>query len=157
EAGSADVADPEVAREAVERETPGVAQPVADDLPGGARLRRVDPKNLAELTAEILRSVLGIANARGAVRRVRSAVAQPDVGEAAPVERELTALVVVVGLGDVEQLSRARRDGDSVVGAELDDAGVAVPIRVVDVEEVVLLVPGVERHRQEPQLTAASD
>jgi hypothetical protein len=44
----ADVPDPEVARLAVEREAPRIAQPVADDLPRRSRSCRVDAEELAE-------------------------------------------------------------------------------------------------------------
>src|SRR5439155_26758076 len=77
-----DVADVEVAGLPVEREAPGIAQPVADDLRTRPARLQVHPQQLAEARAEILGAVLGIAS--------RAAVAHSNVEVAVRPERKLT-------------------------------------------------------------------
>ena len=57
----ADVADVEVARRAVEREPPRVAQPVAHDHRRRVRFFDVEAQQLAERRAQILGTVLRVA------------------------------------------------------------------------------------------------
>jgi hypothetical protein len=131
-----DIADVEVAGRAVEREAPGVAEPVGDDL----RLRRaaadVDPDELAEQASGILR------------RRLRVPVADPDVEEAVRSELELTAVVVVAALGRNEHVEELTHP--SAAGAVLDHVEVAVAADVVDVEPSAAAVVGREREREKP-------
>src|SRR4029077_21156127 len=108
------------------REAPGVPQPVADD----ERLRTLPPdvelQQLAGGRPQVLGPVLGIdAGAAVACSRVEIPVGP---------EREVPAVVVrirVVLEEDLPQLPRLAREAARLV---LDDARVAVAIRVVDVE-----------------------
>jgi hypothetical protein len=102
-----DVGDPQVAAQAVEREAPGVAQPVGPDLAAGAgdaderiaggdgvgqpRVAAVDvdAQHLAEQGVERLTVLLRIAAA--------AAVAGGDVEEAVRPEGDLAAVVVGAG------------------------------------------------------------
>ena len=65
--------------------------------------------------------------------------------------------MVFVGLLDEEKLACARRNRDAVRRRVLDDVRVAVEIRVVDVEEMVLRIARVEGDRQQPALAARPD
>src|SRR6186997_1343045 len=56
-----DVADPEIARDAVEAVPPRVAQADRDELGRGLRLPHVEPEQLPEQGVRVLRAVLGIA------------------------------------------------------------------------------------------------
>src|SRR5262249_27931712 len=125
-AASTHVADPQVTGRAVEREAPGVPQPVADDL--GLRMRRVDvdPEQLAEQRVEVLRSVLRVS--------LGAAVAHADVESAVRAEGQLAAVVVRVRLGDEEELPGRARNCTPAVRAVSDDAGVPAAVGVVDVE-----------------------
>src|SRR5205823_2333128 len=131
----------------VEREAPRVPQ--AERRHRHAAARGVDPEQLAELRRGVLRAVLGVA--------AGAAVAHADPELAVGPELELAAVVVRVGLRDEQKLPRRARDRASPVGAVLDDARVAVPVGVVDVEEPVLRVAGVEGDREKPLLPAAQD
>ena len=144
-----DVGDVEVAGRAIEGEPPGIAQAVSHRLPCGTALQRVDPQQLAELDAQILRAVPGVPG--------RAAVAHADVEQAVRPELQLAAVVIGVRLLDEEELPGARGDRPAVARSELDHARVAVPIGVVDVEAVVLRIRGTERDGEQPALAAARD
>ena len=145
----ADVADPEVAGVAVEREPPRVAQPVRPDLgPGAVACRRtgcrrapctrVAPRSGFGSMRRILPSSVssdcplppgGVARAGVAGA---AAVAEPEVQVAVGAERELAA--VVVGLRLLDRAgSSARRRGSALppVHRVLVDLGVAVGVGVV--------------------------
>ena len=84
-----------------------------------------------------------------------AAVAHADVEVAVGPELELAAVVVRVGLRDGQQDPRARRvglvgiaGGDVVAG----DDRIALEIRIVDEEEAVVGVVGVERDREQAAL-----
>ncbi len=108
----------------------------------------VQAKQLPEPALEILGVAVGIALA--------AAVARAGVEVAVGAERQLPAVVVLVRLVDEEELADADRllPGPRAV---LDDARVAVYVRVVHVEEAVGRVARVEGERQEPLLAAALD
>ena len=154
-----DVADREVAGGAVEREAPGVAQPVGVHLGGRAARPGVDAEDLPQSTARVLRVVGRVV--------ARAAVAGADVQEAVGAELQLPAVVVAVrGMVDLEHRPPGRRIGEvrlrrrAVELLDRDDAavGVARPrSRVVDVEEPAGGVVGRERHRQEPLLAYRDD
>ena len=142
----ADVADPEVAGLAVEREPPGIAQAVGDNL--GSRLGRVhvEGEELAQPLREILSAILGIA--------ARTAVAQAEPEPAVGREGELAAIVVRIRL-----FLREEHAGGGLVHAAsilprpvLDHARVALDVGVVDVEERVGLVARMEREPEETLL-----
>jgi hypothetical protein len=69
----------------------------------------------------------------------------------------MAAVVVRVRLVDEENLSRTREDGAIVARPELDDACVAVSVRVVDVEEPVPRVRRAECNGEKTALAAAAD
>ena len=102
---------------------------------------------MPEPAGEILGAVLGIAAV--------AAVAHAHVEEPVGPEGELAAVVVRVGLGDVEEL--AGLDGLSAARAVLLHARVALGVGEVDVEEPVRLVVGMERHREQALLAAVGD
>ena len=141
----ADVADPEVAGLAVEREAPRVAQSERDHLPRRARARRVDAQHLPERRRHVLRAVLGVV-ADDAFDR--AAVAHADVEEA---RRGRTRAARRCDSG-----AAARRRAASRVAfvAELTSITlrVALQVGVVGVEEMVPRVRRVERDREEPAL-----
>src|SRR4029079_16891849 len=104
----------------------------------------VEREQLAQLFVQVLRSVLGIAT--------RAAVAHANVEPTVRPERELAAVVVRVRLVDEEKL--APLDGGRISGLVLDDACVAVRVRVIDVEEPRRLVLRFEGDREQPPLAA---
>ena len=55
----ADIGYVQIAGCSIEREAPGIAQAVADDLPARASFRRIDPEQLAQPLVEVLRTVPG--------------------------------------------------------------------------------------------------
>src|SRR5207244_8133131 len=102
-----DIADPQVAGDPVERETPGVAEPVRPDLRSrvadrdervvrGDGVRTVsgrpwcDPQDLSEERREGLTVALRVASA--------VAVTETDVAASVRAEHQLTAVGVAVGL-----------------------------------------------------------
>src|SRR6185503_8932240 len=128
-----DVADPEIARSAVEAIPPWVAQADRDELGRGLRLSHVEPEQLSEQDVRILRAVLRIA--------ARTAVAQADPQLPVRPELEVPPVVVRVGLRDPEDLLRAPGQGAAVRGAVADDPRRAVAARgVVHVEGPVARV-----------------
>ena len=162
----ADVADPQVAGLAIEREAPRVAQAERPDevvtrhadvgIRGRDRVRLprvdVDPEDLAQQRTEALGAVAGIAGA--------AAVAHPDVEIAVGPEREHPAVVVRVGLRDAKD--DLDRRGVGLAGVRrrsqvLRDHRVAVAVRVVDVELAVPAVVRVERQTEEAALAARRD
>src|SRR5829696_7255217 len=163
----ADVADRQVAVAAVEREAPGVAQAVGVDLAAGARapaervpardrvrtapgLPRVDPEDLPEQRAEVLRVA-----PRAVPVAAAAAVAGADIEVPAGAEQQQPAVVVGLVVGHLED--QPGRAGVGPVGARtpvLDDALIAVGVRVVDVEQPAGGVLRGERHRQQALLPA---
>ena len=137
-----DVGDVQVARLAIERIAPRIAQPARDGLDlGPPGLLHVEPQHLRQERVGILAVP---------VRIVRpAAVAQPDVQLAVGAEDEVAAVVVVERLLDVEQLALVIR---AIV---LDDARVAFAIGVVDVEAPVLGELGMKREAEQPLLRRA--
>ena len=116
----ADVPDPEVARHPVEREPPRVPEPVADQLPFGARARRRRGAGASPACSE--RSCARFSGSPAA-----AAVAHADVEEAVKAEGKLSPVVVGVRLPDVEQLREPRPAAvRSSEVAVLDDARVPV-------------------------------
>ena len=145
-----DVADPEVARRAVEAVPPGVAQADRDELGRRLRLPDVEPEHLAEQRIGVLRVVLGIA--------ARTAVAEPDPQLPVGAELEVAPVVVGIRLLDAEDLLRAARQGAAVRGAVAHDPRRAVALGgVVDVERPVARVARREREPEEPLLAAGDD
>ena len=156
-----DVADPEVAGGGVEGEPPRVAQPGAPDLRpcvparrvrvvrgdgvGGVAVgRRVDAEQLRQQRGRLLTVALRIA--------LRAAVAVARVEQAVRPEQDAAPVVVGERLVDRQHLAAAGRV-DAIGGHRvLVDAGVAVVVRVADVEvaavgregqvEQALLAPG---------------
>src|SRR5947208_16711420 len=100
-------------------------------------VRRSFPSRLERFWGPVLRIAGG------------AAVAHPDVEQPVGPELELAAVVVRVRLAHVEELLRAREDDPASPRPEADDARVAVPVGVVDVEAVVAPVAGVERNREQ--------
>ena len=145
----ADVADVEVARRAVEREPPRVAQAVGDELPTRLRRLRVQPHDLRERPREVLAVVLRVAAA--------AAVAVSPVEKTVGPELQLAAVVVRREVLDEEQLLGRAGNRRRPVRAVLDDARVAVSVGVVDVEAVCRRVVRRERDREETLLAAAHD
>ena len=143
----ADVADPEVARPAVEGEAPGVPEAVGDDLPLAAARVDVEAEELAEQRPRVLRAAVGVEGG--------AAVSEPEVEEAVGPERELAAVVVLVGLVDGQELAEALGPGGA--RAVLDDPRVSLEVRVVDVEARVVREVGVESEREQPLLAAGGD
>jgi len=114
----------------------------------GAR-RRVDAQHLAEEGLERL-AVPARRVARADVAR-RAPVAEPDVEIALGPEPELSAVVVGLGLVDLEHVPAARRVRHPALHGELVDLRVAVGVGVVDVE---LGAIGRERETEQPALAA---
>ncbi len=158
-----DVADEEVARLAVEREPPGIAQAVGPDLGTrrgrgrsceriggrdaiGRKCPHVDAKNLPEQGRQALPVVIGISPA--------PAVPHPDVEVAVGTERELPAVVVRERLRDLQEnglgARRVAREG------EQRDRRVAVHVRVVGPELALRTGPWLEGDREEAALAAAA-
>ena len=81
-------------------------------------------EELAESLPDPLRTILGVAGG--------TAVGHPDIEETVGAELELAAVVIRIRLVDGEELARSRCDGFPASRAELDDARVAVAVRVVD-------------------------
>src|SRR2546423_222417 len=154
-----DVPDVEIARLAIERKAPRIAQPRGPDLRAKGVVRRdqvrtidVQAQQLAEQHAQVLRVVVRVA----APTSVAGGCVQLAVGT----ELELSPVVVVV---------RRMRDRDERVGGRLigdvwvrrdvipDDADVAVPVVQISEETAVRRVLRVERDAQEPTLTVGSD
>ena len=162
----ADVGDEEIAGLPVEAEAPGVAKAVGPDLRQRAlgvpeRIRRrnrvrraavhVEPQDLSEEHAEVLRAIAGIAAA--------TAVPEADVQVAIGTERELSALVVGERLRDVQEDLRRSRVGHVRIGrhAIAHERGVARGVRVVDVEQAVRRVVRMEGEAEQAALAAARD
>ena len=165
----ADVADPQVAGDPVERPAPRIAQPERPDLVGAGladeRIRRgdavalagsrsvdVDPEHLAEQARAVLGVVLGVA--------AGAAVAHPDVEVAVGPECHAAAVVIGIGLGDHEDLAaRPERDDVRVRCHPVlvdDRRAVGLP-GVVDVELAVRRERRVEREAEQAPLAAADD
>jgi len=164
-----DVAGPQGAGIGVEGEAPGVAQAerpdlaarargrdegvVARDRVGAARLLAVDvdPQDLAEQAAEILRALARVV--RGA------AVADAEVEHPVGAEHGLAAVVVLPGLLDLEEDALARGVGArrrAGADAELGEAGdVALGGRVVEEEAARLPEARMEGDAEQPLLVAA--
>ena len=140
----ADVADVEVPRLAVEREAPGVAQTEAHRLP--VDRQRIRSQQLREARSRRLPVVLGVSPA--------PAVPHADVELAVGPELDLPAVVVRERLVHEQQLPCRTEPRSARVGAKLDDARVAAPVGVVDVEAAVLCVVRVKRHREQALLGA---
>src|SRR3954452_7979042 len=142
----ADVGDRDVARPAVEREPPRVAQ--ADREDARRAPRGVEAQDLAQQPVRVLR----------VAERVAAQATVTGAGVEAPVgaELKLTAVVVRVrAVLDADELParRAIRSVDARA-PELLDVDVAVVAREVDVEEPALRVVRRERHRQQSALAA---
>ena len=172
--GLADVSDPEVAAGAVERETPRVAEtPRPDLVPRAVRgacvrivvrdrvVRRrsaagvdVDPEDLAEPVARILRPAARVVS--------EPAVAERDVEHPVRPELDLAAVVVRVRLRQPQQ-HRLGRIRDVRVRRHLEprddrrEPGPGLVRRVVHEEAPVRRVVGVERDRQEAPLLRVVD
>jgi hypothetical protein len=156
----ADVRDVEIAVRRVERESPGVTKPKVPDLSarpglpnewivGRNRVRGagidIDAKDLSQQRAPILAVSLRISRA--------STVAQADVEIAVRPERELSAVVVGVGLVHEEDFALRARSAIGVGRDEvLGHAGVSRPVGVIDVELAVRRVLRMERESQKPLL-----
>src|SRR5204862_6353452 len=125
---------------AIERESPRVAQAVADRLPARSASLRVDAQKLAEPLVKVLRAVLRIS--------AGATVAHADVEQAVRPELQLPAVVVRIRLPDEQQLPRAVDDRVPAARTKLHDARVAVPVGVVDVEAVVACVVRAECNGQ---------
>jgi hypothetical protein len=82
----ADVADVQVAGDAIEGEPPRVAQPVGDELPARAANEGINARQLAETIVEILRAVLWIAGC--------APITHADVEQVTGAELQLTAVVI---------------------------------------------------------------
>src|SRR5262249_16799123 len=126
-----DVADVEVARRAIEREPPRVAQPERGDRRLRRRPRDVEPEKLAEELSEILRAVVGI------VAALPVAEAEPE--PAVRAEGELPTVVLRPGvlelehapgrlLHDAEAVLRRAVLGHSVVAGEIDSVHEESPV-----------------------------
>src|SRR6478735_5679266 len=145
-----DVADPEIARGAVEAVPPRVAQADRDEIGRELPLAHVEPEQLSEQDVRVLRAVLRIA-------------ARPTVAEADPQlpvgpELEVAPVVVGVGLLDAEDLLRAPRQRAAVRGAVADDPRRAVAARgVVHVEGPVARVAGRECEPEQSLLAPGDD
>ena len=104
----------------------------------------VEAQELAEPRPHVLRAALRVERA--------AAVAEAEVEQAVRAERELAAVVVLVGLVDGQQLAHSL--GAALGRPVFGDARVAVQVRVVDVEPRVVREPGVKREREQPLLAA---
>src|SRR5687768_1422081 len=174
----ADVAGPEIARRAVEAESPGVAKAVCVYLRAflGARAhavrapriaepavvgrdrviraaRDVDPQELAQELASVLRIILRIA--------ARAAVPERHVQHAVRAESEMSAVVVVERLVDGKQ-HRLARGGErrSAVGARVrgeHGLKLAVVAGVVQVYASVARELRIEGHAEQASLAAVLD
>ena len=144
----AHVADPEIARRGIERESPRVAQPVRPDRRVGGWVAderivgrhgewrtidgsdRIDAQDLAETAQEI----------EGVTFRVAAGatVTEADVQQLVGPEGELPAVVVAVGLIHGEDLAETVtvEDAGGGVDGDLGHHGVAVGVDVVHVGEV---------------------
>src|SRR5581483_1468569 len=138
-----DVADPQVARPAVEREAPGVAQTEVPDLgpgigPADERVVRrdavwaarpgVDPQDLPEQRRERL----------AVAQRIAAAPAIPEahVEHAVRSEHEVAAVVVGERLVDEQDRAAAREVDAAPPHGELLHVRVVAEVRVVDVQEL---------------------
>src|SRR6266536_3052860 len=138
-----DAEAPDEARAVVPEEVPAER----GRLPARTANEWVDAQQLAQPLARILGTVLRIS--------CGAPVAHPDVEEAVAVELQLSPVVVRVRLIDEQQLTGARQNRAAVAGAELDDAGIAVSIGVVDVEPVIAPVVRMKRDGQQTLLPSA--
>jgi hypothetical protein len=158
-----DVPDEQVACLPVEGEPPRIAQPVGPDLGTGSGHSHegvagrngvgqgavhVEPQDLAQERAQILSVLVRIPTA--------AAVTRSDVEVAVRAELELPAVVVVVDrMRDGQEdhaRSRVRLVGIGRGDVVAREHVVAVQVRVIDVEQPVRLVGGVERGAQQPFL-----
>src|SRR4051794_18642388 len=164
------VADDEVARAAVEREAPRVAQAERVDLAPRAGTPdervvarhavrpsaggpRIDAQDLPQQRAE----VLGVP-ARAVEVAAAPAVARADVEQAVGTEEQEAAVVVRLGVVHLEDEPRRRRVGRATAAAPvLDHALVLVAVGVVDVEQPAAGVVGRECHGQQALLPARGD
>ncbi len=167
------VGDGEVARRPIEREAPGIAQAVRPDLrpctglpdegvrrrnrvgPAARAKPRIDAQELSEQDVQVLRVRRRIVGA--------AAVAGADVQVAVRPELELAAVVVVLGVRDLEN-DTLRRLGDVGVRGSpvLGDDQVTEPSLsghrvggVVDVEASARRVVRSEGHREQAALIIA--
>ena len=165
-----DVSDPEVARDAVEGEAPGVPEALRPDLgerarPAGVRvvgrdgvlLPRVpgvdvDAEELPEPRPVALREVLRVPAAPAVAEAERERAVDRR-------EREVAAVVVRVGLRLPEEdaLAPGVRDVGDRGDGELGDDRVAGRVGVVHEEAAVVGVVGVEREAEEPALAPGAD
>ncbi len=147
----------------VEREAPGVAQPVGPDLGPGALAAhervvgrdpvgpaparpRVDPEDLAEQGVQRLAVAEGVAAA--------AAVAEGDVEAAVGPEGELAAVVVAERVVEVEDRALRAGVGPLATHGQLGDLVVAVPVAVGQVQVAAV---GREGQPQQPLLPAGGD
>ena len=145
----ADVADPDGAAVAVEREPPRVAQADAPDARLGARAIDVEAQHLAEQRA----AVLGVAELVVAAAAVAGAEPQPAVGS----EVQLAA-VVVARLAVPDRHERAPVRAAIARRAPLGDRDVAgAGGRVVQEEAMVGRELRVEGDRQQAALATRLD
>ena len=155
----ADVADPEVAGGAVEREPPRVPEAAGPYL--AACSRRVDVRVVrrdrvgrgpggTRVDAQDL-SV----QRRGRLRLLatHAAVPRADVEHAVGTERELPPVVVPRWLRDAEHLATCRRCGATVRELVLLDPHVTVPVRVVHVQLATIRR---EREAEQPALAVCA-
>ena len=163
EAVLSDVAEPEVAGQAIERESPGVAQAERVDLgeprdDSGERVVvgdrvalvlfspvDVDAQDLSEQRAATLRVAIGIADP--------ATVAGRDVEIPVAPELQLPAVVRRARVRDAQDQPRDAIDRrGAACGVQLPDLVGAIDGRVVDEEAPVLSEVRVERDRVEPLL-----
>ena len=144
-----DVADVQAPVESVEGVPPRIAEAVGVDPPAGADVAGIQAQELPVEAAQALRAPAGVA--------ASSSVALAGVQPAVRAEVEPAAVVVPRGLGEGEQQAPRGRKRAGVRGGRpvARDARVASDVRVVDVQEVVRRVGGIERDPEQPPFPAA--
>ena len=146
----ADVADVQAPVRAVEGVAPRIPEAVGVDPPAGAELRGFDAQELAVAAAHVLRAAAG--------SQLPPPSPWPSVEPPFGPNASRPPLWLPGGLVDERSSLRERRPC-RVRGVRpvAHDAGVAVDVRVVHVEEVVRGVLRVERDPEQAALAAAVD
>jgi hypothetical protein len=119
------------------------------DAPVRAAGIHVGRQQLAEPVLGVLGALLGIERA--------AAVAEADVQPPVGAEGELAAVVVLLGLGDVQQLAHRLGVDRAAAHAELGHARVAALVAPVQVQPAAGREVGVERDPEQALLGAGGD